>query len=193
MIKTILTIALISNLIYAESLNNISKFANQICDEIETNGSISRSEIKIKLSRRLSPLSKILGVRLNANGSYKINDTKFEGLPYESIPQQMKDLRECKKEIVFMLLEERNLIDKTKHTKKAYYLEDNHYGSVHLFEKPEITSTSKELCEVEANTKVKKLKEKKVSTYSTLVYVKVLDGDCKGKSGWTGMGHLHKQ
>jgi hypothetical protein len=192
MTKVLLTIVLIFNLIYAESLDNISKFANQICDEIETSGSISRSDIKIKLFGKISPLSKILGVKLNANGSYRINDIKFEGLPYQFIPKQMKDSRECKKEIVFILLEERTLINKTKRTKKGYYLEDNQYGSVHLFEKPGITSIPKEVCEVEAKTSVEKIREKK-TTLGTFVYVRILNGDNKGKLGWTGKSHLHRQ
>ena len=193
MIRIIFIFIFTFNIIYAESLNNISKFANQICDEVKPKGFINRSEIKIKLSGQISPLSKILGVKLKSDGTYKINDTKFEGLPYQSIPKQMKDSRECKKEIVFLLLEERKFINKIKNQNKYYYLEDNQYGSVHLFEKPEIISNPKEICEVEAKTKVKKIKEKKISPYSTWVNIKVLEGECKNKTGWTGKGHLHRQ
>lgn len=94
----------------AESLKDISNFAKEICDDIRLEGSIKKEEIVAKLTGEISGVAKLLGGSVNAEGDLVIKNTEYKGLPYETLPAQMKDTRACKKEMAKMLIEERKKI-----------------------------------------------------------------------------------
>ena len=103
-----------SNFIYATSLSEISVFAKEICDEISTIGSIKRTEVEGKISGKLDGIAKLLGASISAEGTIKLDDINYKGIPYEKLPEQMSDSRECKKSITMMLLKERQEIERMK-------------------------------------------------------------------------------
>lgn len=98
------------NNVYADSLNDISKFAKEICDDIRPEGKINKSEVEAKLNGNISGIAKLIGGSLNIDGTISSGSTKYKGLPYEMLPTVMKDARECKQDIAKMLLNERSTI-----------------------------------------------------------------------------------
>ena len=99
---------------YADSLSDISEFSKEICDDIQANGnrSITKTEVEAKLQGSMGKIAKYIGVNVGADGKLTIGDTKeeYEGLPYESIAEQMSDSRSCKLEISKILIAERKKV-----------------------------------------------------------------------------------
>lgn len=86
--------------------DDIGKFAERICDRIEIHGVISREEIRAKLEGEIPGLARVLGAKISSAGEITLNDIRYEGLTIESLPAQMQDSRECKKEMVILLVKE---------------------------------------------------------------------------------------
>ncbi len=107
-----LILLLNSSLTFGDSLREISLFAMDICDSIRTEGSISRKEITAKLEGQTKGIAKLIGASVAADGTIKIDNTEYKGLPYKSLPSQMQDSRACKKDIAKMLLDERKTAKK---------------------------------------------------------------------------------
>lgn len=60
-----------------------------------------------------------------------------------------------------------------------------------LFAKPSLDSYANKICQVETGSKINLLTEQKDSTMGAIwIKVKVLDGTCIGKEGWTGKDKL---
>lgn len=94
----------------AESLTDISSFAKDICDEISDGGEITRKQVEGTLEGKVGGVAKLLGASVGADGKIKVDNTLYKGLPYEKVPSQMADSRDCKKKLAIMLIEERNRI-----------------------------------------------------------------------------------
>ena len=100
---------------YGDSLTEISKFAQDICDQISfTNiaGDMTRKQIEGKLTGEAKAIEKLLGISLEADG--KVDNTQYKGLPYDKVAENVKDARECKQQLAKMLVEERSKIDNQK-------------------------------------------------------------------------------
>lgn len=102
--------------LYANSLSEISQFSKEVCDDIQASGSrnISKTDIETKLKGNIGRVAKMIGVDVGANGELTIGETQeeYEGLPYESISEQMRDSRLCKLQISRMLIQERKKVIK---------------------------------------------------------------------------------
>ncbi|MEA3554096.1 MAG: hypothetical protein U9R39_06825 [Campylobacterota bacterium] len=191
----LITLLLCANsFLYANSFDNIKKFAQDICDNIDPNGSIKLTEIEAGIAGNIKPLSKILGIKFEANGTFKIKDESYTGLPYDSLPAQMIDSRRCKQELAFMLLEQKSIIDKKQDVNIIhYYLESKHNSSVHIFGQPmtlKNITKRKKICEVESGTSAEKISEHK-NKNGDFVKIRVLNGTCQSKMGWIGKSDLH--
>jgi len=111
-----------SSITLGETLDDISQFAESICGEFKTKGSIESSELKTAIKGQINPkvLSKFLGVKVLADGSYSIKGKTYDGFPYDSLPEHISDVLQCKKEIAFMFIEERkNIKDSNLKVKKT--------------------------------------------------------------------------
>lgn len=109
-IAYILTIPFFIGFANAESLNEISIFAKDICDDIRPAGSIKKEEVEAKLKGKIGSIAKLIGGSVSIDGSLSRGDTVYEGLPFDELPAVMKDARSCKKDIAKMLLKERSMI-----------------------------------------------------------------------------------
>jgi hypothetical protein len=110
----IITIFLIQNYAHAESLTDISTFSKDICDEIATEGEIRRDTIEGKIGGKLSGVAKLIGASIGADGSIKIDKEKYNGIPYESLPEQLSDARDCRKQLTLIFLKERQEVELLK-------------------------------------------------------------------------------
>lgn len=111
------------NLVNAtDSLEEISKFSKDICDEINPKGNkkISKADIEGRLEGDMGKIAKFIGVTLEADGkiTYGESNEEYEGLPLDSISEQMSDSRSCKKEISMMLIKERKKVSDRSDKKK---------------------------------------------------------------------------
>nr|VFK41310.1 MAG: hypothetical protein BECKTC1821E_GA0114239_10116 [Candidatus Kentron sp. TC] len=97
--------------ISATSLEEISDFAKNICDEIAQEGEIKRSKIMGKLQGQASGVAKLLGAKVGLDGSIEIDHEKYKGLPIENLPEQLSDARICRKDLSALLLKERREIE----------------------------------------------------------------------------------
>ena len=98
-----------------ESLEEIRDFANDICTNIE--GSITRSAVEGKVTASSSAL-KLLGVNVSVDGTASVNNEKYKGIPFEKLPDDMKDPIKCKQELSTMMLKERSEIRRQKESLK---------------------------------------------------------------------------
>ncbi|MCY7297417.1 hypothetical protein [Alteromonas sp. a30] len=101
----------------AQTLNEISTFAASICGKIPFSGSNKASDFKTNLKGQLNPsaLKKVFGVELSAEGTYSVKGVEYEGLPFDSLPSQVNNERECKKEMaLFMMSGKMNIDDADK-------------------------------------------------------------------------------
>ena len=117
----IIIFLLASSFSNAASLSEISAFAKDICDDIRTEGKISKKEISAKLQGEIEGIAKLFGVSVSSDGKLKLNEEEYIGLPYESLPEQMSNSRECKKDISKMLIKERQEISIITKPPKSYY------------------------------------------------------------------------
>lgn len=67
---------------YADSLEDISKFSEAVCDKINTEGEITRNKIEGQVEANAQGISKLLGASVGANGKVIIDNEKHKGLPY---------------------------------------------------------------------------------------------------------------
>ena len=175
----------------ANKLNTISQFAKEICGEIETVGEISRSTIKAKISGNIKPLSKLLGIMVEADGTYILENSEHRGLPYESLPQQMANLMQCKKEIAFLLISEKDYIKESSQNRPTkYFIKDKNGFGNHLFYTPDMKNYTKllqnpniKVVTLMSGTEVKILQEKNVGTQNWCE-VEAMSSFDRGKSGW---------
>ena len=100
--------------VYSASLKEISEFAKDICDEISVGGNINRKQIEGKIEGNVSGLAKLIGASVGVDGTLKIDDTNYTGLPYENVAEQMTGARDCRQQLATMLIDERDRISKEK-------------------------------------------------------------------------------
>ena len=196
-----LPLVLFSSLSRAASLEDIAVFANKICEQVKTTGFHESTEIKGKIKGKISPkaLSKILGVKVAADGSYTLSGENHVGLPYESLPAQLTSVRECKENLALMLIKERlKVIDQAPiKSPVKYSIKRSVYHSM-LMEKPDYKSylafakgTPLQIKTLMDGTKVNILEEKVLpsghrKTASDIVWykVEVTSGPDKELIGW---------
>jgi hypothetical protein len=95
---------------YAQSLDEIQKFAKDICDEIRPEGSIARKEVEAKLKGQLAGVAKLIGASVTGDGKLKVENVDYKGLPYEDLAAQMANARDCRLQLAKMLIEEKKRI-----------------------------------------------------------------------------------
>lgn len=110
----ILAFLLLSTNLHATSLVEIAAFSKETCDKIKTDGKIRREQIEGSINGNISGVAKLLGASLDANGKIAIDETTYDGIPFEDIPDQLSDARSCRKEITKLLLKERQEIELLK-------------------------------------------------------------------------------
>ena len=101
--------------VQAESLDKISQFAKEICDEIKQEGKtkISKKDIEGKLINKDQQVANMIGAKITGGKiTYGEANEEYEGLPLTALPEQMSDSRDCKKEMAKMLLKERKKVKK---------------------------------------------------------------------------------
>lgn len=177
------------------SLDEISNFAEKICDTISTKGTISSSELKAEIEGKISPkvLSKMLGANVRANGSYLHNGKEYDGLPYESLPEQMTSARECRKEVASMLIKERRNLQKSESLKAKYAIQNSGFHSM-LMKEPKFNDyisffkkTPSQIKILMDGTKVELLEEytEQIKPNPIPWYkIKVISGPDEGLTGW---------
>jgi len=119
-------------------LSEISQFAGNICDKLSTSGSIERTKIVGSLTGNARALVKLIGGSIGVDGSVTVDNMNYDGLPYEMLPEQMSDARACRKEVAYMLLEQKSAIEnikKSRNINAEYHLKKNGLD-VFLMEKP---------------------------------------------------------
>ncbi|MBM4910124.1 hypothetical protein J8B39_22925 [Vibrio parahaemolyticus] len=120
----------------ASSLSDISQFATEICDKIEAKGSVSSSQIEAALHGNAGTISRLIGAKVTANGSILINNSEYEGIPYEELSVQMLDSRNCKKDLAFALLEKSRVVQQSTAPVKSSYVINAQDGAVVLLAQP---------------------------------------------------------
>lgn len=90
------------------SNSEIVAFAYSICDEIRTEGIITRREIEGKISADANRVAKLVGLSVGADGKLKDERTEYKGLPFDKIADQVQGARTCRLEVAKMLIDERN-------------------------------------------------------------------------------------
>jgi hypothetical protein len=103
----VITSLTFSSCVGANSLPDISAFAAEICDSIRLEGSISRQEIETKLEGSLAGVWRLVGASGAADGAAELESFDYQGLPYDSLPSQLIDARECRKELAVLLIRAR--------------------------------------------------------------------------------------
>lgn len=183
--KKILSLSfLITTISFASStFDEIVKFSNDICDKLDTKGTLSVTHIKAAIEGDTQKLSKVLGISIKADGNIEYTNTNFNGLPYEQLPKQMENSRQCKKELAMLILNKQNDLNKTS----KYYLHNPSIASVGILN--DTSLKIQQLCTVESGTSVEKLSERK-ELHGNFVQVKILDGECKGTIGWIEHANL---
>lgn len=125
-----------------QSLNEISNFAKEICDDIQAKGkrTITATEVEAELKGKIGKVFKYIGVDVGADGKYTIGKSQeeYEGIPYGSISEQMSDCRSCRLEISKLLLNER---------RKVLERLDNDHLSKRKFEVEELSTEYQNLKE----------------------------------------------
>ncbi|HCE1777785.1 TPA: hypothetical protein ACF31P_004597 [Vibrio parahaemolyticus] len=135
--KLIITTFLLTPLhVSASSLSEISQFATEICDKIEAKGSVSSSQIEAALHGNAGTISKLIGAKVTANGNILINNSEYEGIPYEELSVQMLDSRNCKKDLAFALLEKSRAVQQSTAPVKSSYIINARDGAVVLLSQP---------------------------------------------------------
>jgi hypothetical protein len=85
----------------AESLKEISAFAQSICGDIPE-GSITRTEIEGKVKANIDLLTRILGGSGEVNGSRK--EETYKGIPFDKLPDNIPTVGMCKSELAKVIL-----------------------------------------------------------------------------------------
>lgn len=185
----------LSSLSQAESLDDITSFADSVCGNLPLKGTIESSELKAAIKGNIKPkvLSKILGTSISADGSYVVNGKEYKGLPYESLPEQISGQRACKKEIAFLLIEERKQLKNSTAFTPRYEVINNGFASV-LMREPNFKEFSNPFSKsplriktLMDGTKLEYLKEFSEDTgHSPISWyqVRVISGPDKGLGGW---------
>ena len=195
-------------IVQANSLSEISQFAGEICDKISTTGSIDRTQIVGSLNSKAQILNKLIGGAIGIDGSVAVDNMKYEGLPYEMLPEQMADARACRKKVAYMLLEQKNAIKKIKSStaQNSSYTVKRKGLDLFLMSKPSFKSllnySSKEnkLFRLIDNTKIALLSDEYVepteNTSGVPVAwrkVKIVSGEHSGASGWVPVNNIKQR
>lgn len=93
---------------YPNSLDEIALFAERICNDVRTEGEISRFEIEGKLEGNSELIATLLTTKIKGDVSLKQKKDVFNNLPLEELSEQFSDARACKKELAKLLLKERS-------------------------------------------------------------------------------------
>src|ERR1051326_844502 len=108
-----LTVCLLSNMpAYAQSLAEISNFAQSICGDIPE-GSITRTEIEGKFKISVAEFIKLIGGSGEATAAQK--SEIYKGIPFDKLPNNIPTVSMCKSELVKILLERRVSINTCRH------------------------------------------------------------------------------
>ncbi|MCG7539037.1 hypothetical protein [Pseudoalteromonas sp. OF7H-1] len=203
-LRIIISGVFISSSAMATSLDDINAFAHNICGKVETSGSISSIQVQAAIEGQINPkaLAKILGGKIGANGSITINDTEYKGLPYDELPSQMSSARQCRKEVAFMLLEERRALIQAGNSISRYAIKSNRRRMM-LMKVPDFEShldifnrRPNQIKVLLDDTKIDLLEQKSVMTKANIPLVwhkiKVISGKDSGLIGWLPEGHVYE-
>lgn len=99
---------------YGDELSDIAVFVNDVCDEIVAKGkrNITRTDLEASIEGNIGKIAKYIGIKIGANGKAIVSNTEeeYEGLPYDTLSEQMTDSRSCKRALSKQLIEERNKV-----------------------------------------------------------------------------------
>jgi len=186
----------------AESLSEISDFSRAICDKISASGTINRKKIEGSINADAKSVVKLIGGSVGIDGSITVENTEYEGLPYESLPEQMIDARDCRKEVARMLITERRVIEGMAENNKkvATYAVAKNGFDIFLMDAPNFKSlvnfesTDDKLFRLVENTSLELLEGEHVETSSGVPVpwrkVKVVSGNHAGKTGWIPLANI---
>lgn len=181
------------------SFEQITKFAENVCDRVKTSGSIERTQIMGKLRGEAKTLIKLIGGEIGIDGSITIDNQVYEGIPLSDLPAQMTDARSCRKELALLLLEREKAIQQIRvnsnipQTQPQFKVTTNgHYA--HIMSQPKFKS----FVDIQPNNlKIARLLEgTKVTLLSTSTMedvhglsvlwrkVQIISGEHAGKVGW---------
>mgnify|MGYP001545326776 CR=1 FL=1 len=184
---------------YGYSLSEIKQLSYDICDKLSTRGTIERTEVIASLHGKGKALLKLIGGEINLNGSVKINNTEYDGLPYKMLPEQMTSARNCRKELASMLIMQTHKISEIKQKnaiQSEYHVEKNG-DHVYLMKNPNFKSfinyqsQEDKIVLLIQNTKLALLSDKYIESNEntagipiTWRKVRLTSGEHSGKEGW---------
>jgi hypothetical protein len=112
--KIILFVMILPFTCNATNFSEIASFAEKICDRVETSGTIESTKVMGQLTGEAKALIKLIGGTVGVDGSITIENTTYNGLPFEKLPDQMSDARECRKDLALVLLESREIVQRAQ-------------------------------------------------------------------------------
>lgn len=179
------------------SFEQITKFAENICDRVKTSGSIERTQIMGKLRGEAKTLVKLIGGEIGVDGSITVDNQRYDGIPLNDLPAQMTDARACRKELALMLLEREKAIQTIQTSYKVsqsqFKVATNGYDA-YIMSQPnfksfvDIQSNNLKVARLLEGTKISVLSDSTVEDVHGLSVlwrkVQIISGEHAGKVGW---------
>ncbi|MEJ6531820.1 hypothetical protein [Pseudoalteromonas lipolytica] len=179
------------------SFEQITKFAENICDRVKTSGSIERTKIMGKLRGEAKTLVKLIGGEIGIDGSITVDNQRYDGIPFNDLPAQITDARACRKELALMLLEREKAIQTIQTSYKAsqpqFKVTTNGYDA-HIMSQPnfksfvDIQSNNLKVVRLLEGTKIHVLADRTVEDVHGLSVpwkkVQIASGEHMGRVGW---------
>ncbi len=131
-----------STVVNSQSLSEISRFAKDICDELDVKGNMTRTKIVAGLKGNAKTISKLLGGSIGADGKITVDNIEYEGIPYDQLSAQMSNARQCKIEIAHLLLEKNTQIKGSRgsHSLKPTYAINRSGYDIFLMKQPKYSA-----------------------------------------------------
>lgn len=187
----------------AATFSEIADFAEKVCDRVETSGSIESTKVMGQLTGEAKALVKLIGGKVGIDGSITVENTTYKGLPFEKLPEQMSDARDCRKELALVLLEGREMVQRIKSDSSnvvANYKVNRKDFDVNLMVKPDFkafvdfNSESHKSGRLLDGTKIELLEETYTEDLGYISVdwrrVRVLSGDYMNAIGWLPAGNI---
>jgi hypothetical protein len=181
----------------ATNFSEIASFAERICDRVEASGTIESTKVMGQLTGEAKALIRLIGGTVGVDGSITIENTTYKGLPFDKLPEQMSDARECRKELALVLLEGREIVQRIQSestTVLAKYKVNRKDFDVNLMLQPDfkafvdLTSRNKKFGRLIDGTKLELLNESFTENLGPISVdwrkVRVLTGEHANATGW---------
>jgi hypothetical protein len=91
----------------AETLNNITQFAHNICGELPSGG-VSTAAIKDKVQANAGLLAKL--VTNSAKVTESVQNEVYAGIPFDKLPHDVNNVTQCKVELIKIILDSNQII-----------------------------------------------------------------------------------